>query len=110
MHEIMSKYNAGEITREQANEELKEYGISLLPLTEEERHDKKVREDAEGFFNPEDMGFERKPTYPKRPDMSRRMDLAGKTVKQMTTAGEFAVTYDEDGYAVESLRVGGVQA
>ena len=41
---------------------------------------------------------------PKTPDMSRRQDLAGKTVEQRTASGVFLVTYDELGYAVKSAR------
>lgn len=41
---------------------------------------------------------------PKTPDMSRRQDLAGKTVEQRTASGTFLVTYDELGYAVKSGR------
>ena len=41
---------------------------------------------------------------PKTPDMSRREDLAGKTVEQKTASGIFRVTYDALGYAVKSSR------
>lgn len=41
---------------------------------------------------------------PDTPDMSRRQDLAGKTVEQRTASGIFLVTYDELGYAVKSAR------
>lgn len=41
---------------------------------------------------------------PRTPDMSRRTDLAGKTVEQQTASGVFLVTYDELGYAVKSSR------
>lgn len=41
---------------------------------------------------------------PDTPDMSRRQDLAGKTVEQRTASGVFLVTYNEDGYAVKSSR------
>ena len=41
---------------------------------------------------------------PDTPDMSRRKDLAGKTVEQKTASGIFLVTYDELGYAVKSAR------
>lgn len=42
---------------------------------------------------------------PKTPDMRRRTDLAGQTVDQQCKAGLFAVTYNEDGYAVKAARV-----
>lgn len=47
------------------------------------------------------------PVLPRTPDMRRRMDLAGQTVEQRCRAGLFAVTYDEDGYAVKAARVEG---
>ena len=107
--EILNQYAAGELDLKKANEELQAMGAEfhLEPgkgpgWTEEEM--------AQGFFGPEEMGLERKPVYLRKPDMSRRTDLAGKTVKQRTAAGEFAVTYDDGGYAVEAFRVGGVQA
>lgn len=124
--EIMEKYNAGEINQDQAidqltdawkngevsredlNTSLKELaaGYSFKERTEEELAAKKQREDEEGFFNPEDRGLERKkmPTL-KRPDMKRRKDLAGQTVRQKTKIGQFDVFYDEDGYAVRAKRV-----
>ena len=50
---------------------------------------------------------EKKPveTMPDRADMSRRKDLADRTVEQRTRIGKFAVTYDEGGYAVRSTRI-----
>lgn len=47
------------------------------------------------------------PVLPSAPDMRRRTDLAGRTVEQRCRAGLFAVTYDEDGYAVRSARAEG---
>lgn len=44
---------------------------------------------------------------PRTPDMRRRTDLAGQTVNQRCKAGLFAITYNEDGYAVKSARVEG---
>lgn len=60
-----------------------------------------VRGDALTDERPEAPAAER---LPKTPDMSRREDLAGKTVEQKTAAGVFLVTYDELGYAVKSAR------
>lgn len=50
---------------------------------------------------------EKKPveTLPDKADLRRRTDLAGQTVEQRTKIGKFAVTYDENGYAVRSTRV-----
>lgn len=38
-------------------------------------------------------------------DMRRRTDLAGTTQEQRCRKGRFAVTYDEDGYAVKARRL-----
>ena len=103
VNETMSKYNAGEITLEQANEELKAAGAAfhLEPLTDEERAAKKQREDELGFIPATEEG---KP-LPKTADMRRRKELAGQVVRQRTKAGRYDVTYDEDGYAVKAKRV-----
>ena len=107
INETMSKYNAGEITLEQANEELKkaEAGFHLDPkknvLTEEERTAQEQREDEEGFI----PATEEAEVLPKTPDMRRRKELAGQVVRQRTKAGRYDVTYGEDGYAVKAKRV-----
>lgn len=41
----------------------------------------------------------------KRPDMRRRMDLAGGQAEQLTARGRFLVVYDADGYAVKARRM-----
>ena len=101
VNEIMEKYKAGEITVEEANADLIEYGICLKPLTDEERAAKKQREDELGFIPATE---EAKP-LPKTPYMRRRKDLAGQVVRQMTRSGPFDVTYDADGYAVSAKKV-----
>ena len=103
VNEIMEKYKAGEITVEEANEQLKSAGAAfhLEPMTDEERAAKKQREDELGFIPATD---EAKP-LPKTADMRRRPDLAGQVVRQMTRSGDFDVTYDADGYAVKARRV-----
>lgn len=103
VNEIMEKYKAGEITVEEANEQLKSAGAAfhLEPMTDEERAAKKQREDELGFIP---ATKEAKP-LPKTPDMRRRKDLAGQVVRQMTRSGPFDVTYDADGYAVNARRV-----
>lgn len=47
-----------------------------------------------------------KPSTPKPagPDMSRNTALAGWTVVQEVKGGGYAVTYDEDGYAVKAVK------
>ena len=103
INEIMEKYKAGEITVEEANEQLKSAGAAfhLEPMTDEERAAKKQREDEEGFI----PATEESEVLPKTPDMRRRKELAGQVVRQRTKAGRYDVTYDEDGYAVKAKRV-----
>ena len=103
VNEIMEKYKAGEITVEEANEQLRQQGANfhLEPMTDEERAAKKQREDELGFIPATE---EAKP-LPKTPDMRRRKDLAGQVVRQKTRSGPFDVTYDADGYAVKARRV-----
>ena len=103
VNEIMEKYKAGEITVEEANNQLRQQGANfhLEPMTDEERAAKKQREDELGFIPATE---EAKP-LPKTPDMRRRKDLAGQVVRQMTRSGPFNVTYDADGYAVKASRV-----
>lgn len=103
VNEIMEKYKAGEITVEEANEQLRQQGANfhLEPMTDEERAAKKQREDELGFIPATE---EAKP-LPKTPDMRRRKDLAGQVVRQKTNSGLYDVTYDADGYAVKARRV-----
>ena len=103
VNEIMDKYKAGEITVEEANEQLRQQGANfhLEPMTDEERAAKKQREDELGFI----PATEDAKPLPKTPDMRRRKDLAGQVVRQMTRSGPFDVTYDADGYAVKARRV-----
>lgn len=103
VNEIMEKYKAGEITVEEANEQLKSAGAAfhLEPLTDEERAAKKQREDEEGFI----PATEEAEVLPKTPDMRRRKELAGQVVRQKTKSGLYDVTYNEDGYAVKARRV-----
>ena len=103
VNEIMEKYKAGEITVEEANEQLRQQGANfhLEPMTDEERAAKKQREDELGFIPATEEG---KP-LPKTADMRRRPDLAGQVVRQTTKSGLYDVTYNEDGYAVKASRV-----
>lgn len=95
MKEIFKKYSAGEITLEEANEQLKPFGLSLSHRTEEELETKREAE-REGEF----LDIGREPLrLPDKPDMRRRPELAGLTVIQQTKAGTYAVSYDEDGSA-----------
>ena len=103
VNKIMEKYKAGEITVEEANEQLKSAGAAfhLEPMTDDERAAKKQREDEQGYIPATE---EAKP-LPKTADMRRRKDLAGQVVRQMTRSGPIDVTYDADGYAVKARRV-----
>lgn len=95
--EIIKLYEAGELTLEAVNKRLLEEGAGfhLEPLTAAQRAEKAARECAEGAC---DIG--REPLHlPDRPDMSRRTDLAGRTVVQETKAGPYEVHYNEAGYA-----------
>ena len=103
VNEIMEKYTAGEITAEEANEQLKSAGAAfhLEPMTDEERAAKKQREDELGFIPATEEGN----PLPKTADMRRRPDLAGQVVRQHTRAGDFDVTYTDAGYAVSAKKV-----
>ena len=84
------------------NEILPDGGTNMRALvvicgrTYEVRGDKlaEVREDCRA----------KTPPLPKTPDMSRRTDLAGRTVVQKTLSGSFEVRYDAEGYAVKASR------
>jgi hypothetical protein len=104
--EVDELYKAGELTAAEANEYLKKFGAGYFFDPATATDEKKQREDQEGFFNPEDRGLKRKqmPVL-KRPDMSRRPDLAGKVIRQFTKAGTYDVHYDKFGSAVNAERV-----
>ena len=103
VNEIMEKYKAGEITVEEANNQLRQQvaNFHLEPMTDEERAAKKQREDELGFI----PATEEAEVLPKTPDMRRRKELAGQVVRQKTKSGLYDVTYDADGYAVKARRV-----
>ena len=103
VNEIMEKYKAGEITVEEANEQLKSAGAAfhLEPMTDEERAAKKQREDELGFIPATEAGE----ALPEAADMRRRAELAGQVVRQHTRAGDFDVTYTDAGYAVSAKKV-----
>ena len=104
VNEIMEKYKAGEITVEEANEQLRQQGANfhLEPMTDEERAAKKQQEDEHGYI----PATEEAEVLPKTPDMRRRKELAGQVVRQKTKSGLYDVTYDAGGYAVKARRVG----
>ena len=103
INKAMEEYRTGAKTLEEANTVLKEEhaGYHLISLTEEERKAKNQRENEAGFIYT-DITPER---LPKKPDMRRRSDLAGRSVIQLTKQGKYLIDYDEDGYANSATRV-----
>lgn len=101
--DIILQYKNGKITREEANRILAAEGAtySLKALTAEEL-DAKRQAEMEGEFIDIGRKVER---IPDRPDMKRNKDLAGLVVRQFTKIGQYDVHYNEDGYAVKSVRV-----
>lgn len=101
--EIIRQYSEGAVTLEEVNANLKAAGATfyLAPMTEEEREAKRQRENEAGFIYTDEKPVK----LPDRPDMGRRIDLAGQTVRQVTKAGKYDVSYDEDGYAHRAKRV-----
>lgn len=103
INEILAQYKAGEITAEEANAALKEAGANFsLDPSKNPSGGWTAAEMAEGF----------RPGKPvkvlsDKPDMGRKTELAGMTVRQKTRHGLFAVTYDEDGYAVRASKMEG---
>lgn len=102
MDAILAGFAAGETPLEEANAALEaaRAPVRLVCRTEAELGAKRQREDAEGYLPPDGTHA----VLPKRPDMRRRPDLSGQTVRQRTAAGTFDVDYDEDGYAVRAMR------
>ena len=105
--ETLRKYSAGEITAEEANKTLAGTGISVDPLKGCVCGCWSKREMEEGFFDPAEIGLEPKDIekVPQTPNMKRNKVFANLTVIQKVVSGEFAVTYDEMGYAVKAVRV-----
>ena len=96
---ILLKYSNGDISLEEANKALAEEdaGFFLNPAN------------AEGGWTEAEMAEGFRPgkpaeVRPAAPDMSRRNDLAGQTVMQQTKTATYAVSYDEDGYAVKAVK------
>lgn len=96
--EILTKYSNGEITLEAANLALDEIGAGYH--LEPKATDGWTAEEMAQGFRP---GVPAK-ARPDAPDMSRRNDLAGQTVMQETKTATYAVTYDENGYAVKAVK------
>ena len=98
---IMDAYKTGEKTLEETNKALKEAGVNFhlkADVTDENGHWNK-QEMEEGFIPGEPAK-----DVQRKPDMSRREDLAGKTILQKTTSGKYAVTYNELGYATKAVK------
>jgi len=105
MKEIISRYKAGEITLEEANAQLKEAGAGFY-LTGDKRAGWTESQLEQDFFDlPEEAKARKEGGWPDKPDMGRRVELAGLTVVQNTAAGRFAVGYDESGYCTGAQRL-----
>ena len=97
--EIMEQYNAGKLTRDDANEKLD--GVHLTERTPEELEAKRAAE-REGEF----LDIGRKPErLPARPVMKRDKNKASTSEIQRTKSGRYEVFYDEDGYATKAVRL-----
>ena len=95
--EIIRAYTDGTTSLEATNAalEAEAAGFHLSPREETGWTEAEMRE---GFIQPAESS--RKKAKPARPDMRRRMDLAGQSVIQATKTGKYEVTYDQDGYAL----------
>ena len=97
---IIEDYKAGKKTLEETNAAMKAAG-SNFHIDPEKNPDGgwTEAEMASGFLPG-------KPSTPKPagPDMSRNIAFAGWTVVQEVKGGSYAVTYDEDGYAVKAVK------
>lgn len=96
---IINEYKSGAKSLEETNKALKAAGAGFH-LSADSRDGWTEAEMKEGFY---DMGKPAKDVQ-RKPDMSRRTDLAGQTVTQHTAAGDYSVTYNEDGYAVKAIK------
>lgn len=98
--DILRAYASGEIEVEEANAQLAAMGAGFH--LEPGKKPGWTEEEMEEGFIPSDNHAT---ALPQRPDMRRRIELAGKTVRQEVATGAFDVTYDKDGYAVSAIRV-----
>lgn len=101
VNDILGRYNAGEISRDEANKQLSEAGANFRLVPKEGDGRWTEAEMEQGFF---DTG-EKPVRLPDRPDLKRNKALAGQVVRQKTKIGVFDVHYNEDGYGVKSVRV-----
>lgn len=97
--EIMEKYNAGKMTLEEANTELKEAGA---PFHLEGGRDGgwTEQEMAEGF-----IPGKKAEVLPDKVVMKRCKELAGQTVVQRTKRGRYEVTYDNLGCVKKAVHL-----
>ena len=101
INEILEAYKSGGKTLEETNADLKAAGANF--------HLDDAKNPSGGWTDEEMRGgfLPGAPSIPKpdKPDMSRVTPLAGQTVVQECRSGRYAVTYDEDGYAVTAVRL-----
>lgn len=101
MHEILEAYQNGVKSLAETNAALAEAGAGFhLNMNKNPSGGWTEAEMAAGFHPGEEAGEIRR-----RPDMARRMDLAGQCVRQETAGGAYAVTYNAQGYAEKAEKL-----
>lgn len=97
---IIEDFKAGKKTLEEANAALKAAGANFHIDPEKNPTGGWTEAEMASGFLPGN------PSTPKpdKPDMSRNTALSGWTVIQETKGGGYAVTYDDDGYAVKAVK------
>lgn len=100
IEKIIEDYKAGNKTLEETNAALKAAGANFHLDPDKNPSGGWTEAEMAAGFLPGDPATPK----PDRPDMGRYMALAGQTVVQETKGGRFAVSYDEDGYAVKAVR------
>lgn len=84
---------------DEINAELKDAGATFYLEAEKAGKGWTEEEMREGFVD----GGEAKALI-ERPDMSRHVEFAGKSIIQATKAGHYEVFYDIDGYATRAVK------
>ena len=98
INKILEQYKNGEKSLDETNKALEAADAGFY-LREKGRDGWTEEEMEQGF-----RGGEPAKEVQRKPDMSRRTELAGMTVTQYTAAGTYSVTYDENGYAVKAIK------
>lgn len=100
IEKIIEDYKTGNKTLEETNGALKAAGANFHLDPDKNPDSGWTEAEMAAGFLPGD------PATPKPvgPNMGRVTALAGQTVVQETKGGRFAVSYDEDGYAVKAIK------